>query len=285
MEGSFEEKIQLIFTEYLGLQEQWGWTMWIGAFILLLISAVLFNLFRTLVRYYQFQLWESEGGFRLVGGLYSRQEHNIPINKVQIVEWNTNPIMKWMNRYSVRVFQAGSEEQQKKQRISIPGCFATKRAKIIGTLLQREDTSPFDRPAYGISPRIIRRYLIFYGILPAIVIALQLHSLWSMLAILWVILAGFLGRLYQRKFEWQLHPNVLTIRTQLFATRKKFLQLHKIQAVSVRQSPYQRRNQLATLQIFTAGGAVNLPYIDIESAEKLRDHLLMKVEAERREWM
>jgi len=63
------------------------------------------------------------------------------------------------------------------------------------------------------------------------------------------------------------------------------MQIHKIQGIKVKQSPFQRRKGLASIILFTAAGNLDIPYISIEQAHHLRDIVLYRVETDRRAWM
>ncbi len=71
----------------------------------------------------------------------------------------------------------------------------------------------------------------------------------------------------------------------IFATRKKVLEIYKIQCVKVSQSFYQWRKDLATVTMYTASGDVSIPFIPIDKARQISDYILYRVERDGREWM
>ena len=58
----------------------------------------------------------------------------------------------------------------------------------------------------------------------------------------------------------------------------------KVQRVTVRQSPLQRRRGLASLSVSLASGNVLVPFIDQVTACRLRDYILFKAEVNNRPW-
>ena len=61
--------------------------------------------------------------------------------------------------------------------------------------------------------------------------------------------------------------------------------LHKVQAVKLRQSPFQKRNNLAALELFSAGRNFTINYLSYDLALQLRDYILFKVESYEDTWM
>jgi putative membrane protein len=67
--------------------------------------------------------------------------------------------------------------------------------------------------------------------------------------------------------------------------RTVLLQWYKVQAVSIRQRFFLRRVGLAQLVLYTAAGAVSIPYIPLEKARAVQNFVLYKIETDSREWM
>ena len=59
----------------------------------------------------------------------------------------------------------------------------------------------------------------------------------------------------------------------------------KVQRVTVSQSPFQRRRGLATLRLHLAGGAVRIPFVPREDADRLADYILYCAESDQRAWL
>ena len=73
-------------------------------------------------------------------------------------------------------------------------------------------------------------------------------------------------------------------RSGLFGYRTVGLLFRKVQRVTVTQSRYQRRKGLASLRMYMASGKVSVPYIEHETAQRLRDYILYRVESSQRAW-
>ena len=78
--------------------------------------------------------------------------------------------------------------------------------------------------------------------------------------------------------------NEIVRRSGLLGYRTVALLFRKVQRVSVTQSRYQRRKNLASLRMYMASGSVRIPYISHETAKQLRDYILYKVESSDKAW-
>jgi putative membrane protein len=63
------------------------------------------------------------------------------------------------------------------------------------------------------------------------------------------------------------------------------LPLYKVQNVELKQSIFQERRDLKSLEIHLASGSVTMPFLPQEAAHSLANLLLYKVEQSNRKWM
>jgi putative membrane protein len=78
--------------------------------------------------------------------------------------------------------------------------------------------------------------------------------------------------------------NELVCRSGLLGYRTVAMLFRKVQRVTVTQSRFQRRKNLASLRLYMASGSVRVPYIPLTSAQELRDYILYKVETSQQAW-
>ena len=253
---------------------------------LLLITAFLLTLIRTVLRYYNLRFFRTPGGYRVVSGLFTEQERNAALNKVQLVQWQDNPLYRWFKMYAIRLKQASSAVVGNRQSINIPGAYA-RQVQVV-----RDAYFPVNDPAlfteHGIDSAIIGRRLIYQGILPALGLVLLTFSPLGFKALWWLLLIPIVwqaSRIYHRKWLVALHLEGCHLKYGIWNTTQVVLQWYKIQAVELRQSPYQRRHGLANLYLYTAAGAVSIPYLPLAKAAALKDYVLFQVETDRRGWM
>jgi uncharacterized protein len=95
-----------------------------------------------------------------------------------------------------------------------------------------------------------------------------------------IVLAGSLGLwLGFRQFRhvaWRLDADGLAIRRGRLYQRETRVPVTRVQHLDLKRGPWQRRRNLATLVVHTAGtrhSAVTLQHLDVDDAERLRDVL------------
>ena len=145
-------------------------------------------------------------------------------------------------------------------------------------------TSPF----YGISRQYLRSRIGLFGILPALLAVVLLWNavgLAALLALLWIPVCALVSWQKYRRYGLMYGRDGLALRSGLIGYRVIAWLHRKVQRISVTQSPFQRRKQLATLRIHLAAGSpVKIPYIDVATANSLRDFVLYRVESSDLSW-
>jgi putative membrane protein len=95
----------------------------------------------------------------------------------------------------------------------------------------------------------------------------------------------FINVVYQKRFRLYISTEAFQINSGAWGKKSKIAQWYKIQYMQLNQSIYQRRKQLATLIIHTAGGQIRIPYIDLELARTMTNYALYKVESSNKSWI
>jgi putative membrane protein len=107
----------------------------------------------------------------------------------------------------------------------------------------------------------------------------------ALVALLWIPACAFMVWQKYRRYGVLRGQDGLAVRSGLIGYRVVAWLHRKVQRISITQSPFQRRKQLATLRIFlAAGGAIKIPYIEYAKATALRDYVLYRVESSRQAW-
>ena len=111
-----------------------------------------------------------------------------------------------------------------------------------------------------------------------------LGSRWQA-ALALVIVAGsfgtWLGMKQYRNTAWRLDEHGFAVRRGRFWQRETRVPATRVQHLDLKRGPLQRRRDLATLVVHTAGtahSAVSVPNLDVADAERLRDRLGSQIE-------
>jgi putative membrane protein len=104
------------------------------------------------------------------------------------------------------------------------------------------------------------------------------------IALLWVPLVAALSWRHWRRAGYLHDDDEMVRRSGLLGYRTVSLLFRKVQRVTVTQSRYQRRKNLASLRMHMASGSVRVPYINHTTAQQLRDYILYRVESSQKAW-
>ncbi|MEZ4829072.1 MAG: PH domain-containing protein [Bacteroidia bacterium] len=281
-----EDAFTYVAEGIVNFQMLYGWIAFLGGFLILMVAAFFVSLFRSALRYFNLHLWQTEKGFKIIAGLFNRKEQSAAHQKIQIIRWVTGPLKQLFGLFTVNLYQASSQEVNAKRAISIPGCYAPQLEEILSTNFPPESRQNYTE--HTISPRIISRHVLYLGIIPAGVatgIQLAMGDWTGLLFLLLIPAVWLLSRRYQSRWRWWINEGNLMTRSGIIGTTFTLVHQYKAQAVKVKQSPYQRRHSLASVDIYTAAGHVSIPYISLSFAHQLRDYLLYKAESDPRAWM
>jgi len=253
----------------------------------IVLIAFVGTLIRTISRYYDLKLWRRPDGYRVNSGLLNRHEQVVAQNKVQMLQWNSNPIKKFFGIVAFRFYQASSNVMSSAKAITVPGCNYAQLDQIRNQYLGSIPLKPTYR--FEISRKLFVRRWFFLGCLPSLLFfalfILSWYFIYFFVAVFWVIGAYWYQDRYHRTWQGFLNDRILQTSSGVVEITTRMLQHFKIQGLKIRQTPYQRRHQIATLHFYTASGPVVIPYISLEQAIHTKNYFNYQVESSRKPWM
>jgi len=259
----------------------------VGAFLLLMLASII----GAFLRYHDFTLaWDKEV-LRSRGGLFTRHEQSISRNKIQAFEAIQNPALRLFRRFRLRARRASSGKPGGDRDLTVPVSDAATTSSLASAIFAGEFPDVVFTPSADgfrpISSRYIRSRALLTGVLPAMLLALLTTAIGGaggLLFLAWIPLNAVVVQQIYRRYGFICTADGLVLRRGLIGYRLSAFLHRKVQRVSVSQSPGQRRNGLATIRFYLASGTLKLPYIDIELAKGLRDHVLYRVESSQLAW-
>lgn len=262
------------------------------AIIILAVLSVLasfsFSLIRTIIRYYDFTLFRSEEGFKIVSGLFTRKQISAKDHKIQYISWADNPLKRMLGIYDVYLKQASGSEVKDTKSITIPGCNIQNIELIKSHYISREDWQGLKN--FRISDKIIFVRLLYFGFIPAVsaiaaILIFTDYKIYTILVALWPFLVYLYFRTNHKKWNFAINDEMIFIRHGVFGNYFKALRLFKIQSLTFSQSIYQRRHNLTNMIIFTASGNITIPFVPLDLARDLGNFMLYKIQTDHRKWM
>lgn len=267
---------------------EWDWSVSviISFAVLMLVISVLISLVRTVVTHFDLQFLRSGNGFKVVSGLFTKKETSAADHKIQYISWSDNLLKRWIGFKDLRLNQTSGTDIKLKQSIKIPGCQVHHIDSVIHSLYGKEDLHQIE--LLNIDRRYFTRftfllsiaYMIFGGTM--IGLALWHQLIIGTLIYVYLVVNRYLS-LTKKKFGH--NDELLYVKGGVYGDKSEVLPIFKIQALELNQSPYQSKNNLCNITLFTASGNIRIPYVQAELATKLSDTFLYKVETVHKKWM
>jgi len=270
--------------ENLGLQFEAS--IWAALFITLIVFSVGISLFSTVFRYYDLKFSKTPQGFKVVSGLFTKQERSANLKKIQMIQWGDSILKRIFGIFRLYLYQASSAALSAGRAIGVPGCYEEQIQTVRATYFPNEKEQPYE--THGISPLIIGRRLLYYGVLPLLLLLATFYSPTNysyLLLLLWLPFIYFTSVRFHQNWKMHISPEGILTEQGIIGKEYILLQWYKVQSVSIRQSFYQQRKNVADIYFFTAAGNVSVPYLPLDKALALKNYVLYKVETDQREWM
>lgn len=267
----------------------------LGGFVLFLLLLRLLSMGWALVRLYGFRITRAGEDLRSEYGLLTHVVTTIPLRRIQTLSIREGPLHRWFGRAAVRVETAGSGGSE-------DGDGGRKRQREwLAPILRRDDLPAFLRGVlpelatsrlldpnaawHPVHPRAFRRELKQWAIV-AIALSLPFALLlrWWDLALFAAVLGwgAFSARRQVARLGWAVDDDLVLYKSGWIWRQVTVARFAKIQAVTIHESPFDRRAQMARVRVDTAGASetshrVDIPYLARETAREL--HALLAAQA------
>ncbi len=244
------------------------------------------------LRFHDFRLTLDGRRLQTVGGLLTRQQASMSLDKVQRVRMTQNIVLRLFKRYRLTARQISSAgNKNESNSIVIPIVDEESGDRLTREFLEPEgrDVSmdPTDGRFIRVNRQFIRSRVILFGLFPLVPVAVPMLKAFGAFAtagLLWPVLVYITVHRYWSRLGFYLTDNAMIRRRGLVGFSFDAFLSRKVQRVTVSQSIFQRRRGYATVRIYLAAGTIRLPYLRIDDANRLRDYLLFKVESTPGHW-
>ena len=253
-----------------------------GAIVGLLIVLRILSVVWAIVRLYGFRLTLAGADLRTEYGLLTRVSATVPLHRIQTLTVRRGLRHRWFDRASVGVETAGGQAagdaagQSSRRRESLaPIINEPELPALLHIVLPDLDLGePLWRgPAAGAFRRELRQRLVL-ALIGALLSAFVAG--WWAVAVLacFVAWAWMSARVYIAHLGWAVIDGAVLFRTGWIWRHLTVARFSKVQAVSMTQSPFDRRHRMASVRVDTAGAGaashrVDIPYLPVETATEL----------------
>lgn len=285
MRDFIQDKLEDWFSDASQLASTSTWQTWMMLCFALLLLSIVVSTLRTFFTYFNYFVSARNNGYRIYGGLIQVKERMVPYNKIQFISWRTNWLRSLFDMYILQYHVVGSEVQKKDSiHVKVP---VTQHSMLEELTNKYGSVANLDKEEGKGGRMEARPYVwsrtIFIGVLPAIVIATAVYFLgWSypQIALFWAPYIYLQARLFSSKMRFYRNEEELLVRTGVYGIRFHLLKWKHIQMVEVSQTRLQKKLQIASLKLVTAGGTIRIPWISSEEAFLMADEAAYQVEKE-----
>ena len=263
----------------------------VGVVLLLILASIAL----AFLRYHGFELRQDATAVSSHAGLLTRRDVVVEVSKIQQLHLVQGLIMRRLRRFRLDAVPAtsgnvnASSDAVEKLRVPLLNERQVEevRRRTIPDEGQAMQIAPECDGYVAVSPYFMWPRVLWGGLVPAGVATVVLSLFWGAAGLWclgWIALSLPLAWQRWRRQAYLHDDDGLMSRYGLFARRVDAFLFRKVQRVTVRQSPLQRRRGLATLSVSLASGNVSVPFIDLVTARRLRDYMLFKAEVNNRPW-
>jgi putative membrane protein len=266
---------------------QSGVGIFFTVFFIFIIISLMASLVLTILRFYGFEAVSRKRGIYIGSGLLARREYQVPENKIQYLQWKSNPLRKLLGLKTITIRQASSVATSKVASVVIPGCTTEHLSQFYGRYLP--ETASND-PIYNTQPArfYLIRLFLFFWLIPVAALTLITWFKYPILlvpAVGYALLAPLFIYQYYKSINIVVFENgIRLLKGWVFRTGID-LKLFKIQNVTVFQTIFMVKRNLYTLRLHTASGSISIPYLSQKDAFELYNYLLFKTICSKEKWM
>jgi putative membrane protein len=256
--------------------------------VMMILAVVLFSLLfsvvKTFIINFDLEVVEQEKTVEINKGLFNKISLSLTPSRIQNLVINTNRIKQYFGLHTLSVKQAMVNQKQQKN-FNIVALEKSQLSYLVNKLLgDYDEVGEIAKPRPYFMRIFALEMLFFIAVINTVSLFffgkefLWINGILLPLAALYVYFA-------YKKAYYRITDNFITIGSGVIDTTTNILETHKIQGIKLKQTIFQKRQDIASLVISTASKSVTIPYIKKTEALSIYDFLLYKVESQDKDWM
>ncbi len=264
--------LDLIFEEVSAFI-QFGFLVILGMIFIGLVFAWIASVGLTFLSYYDFKIVEENDRIIVTRGLLEKKKIAIPVKRIQAIKIVENPIRQLFGLASVSIESAGGGYGEKEKKIILFPLIRKKELyPLLGELFPQFDLGlNLTKPPSKAKSFFYR--IDFIWVLPLVALLSYFYYPYGLLSILLVVPVVLLGLWQYRTAGYAILNNQLTLVYRIFSRVTFLTEKKRIQVIGRRQSYFQKRNELASIQATVMSGVMGatakVAHLKIEDADKV----------------
>lgn len=255
---------------------RWWWLPTTVAAVL--AFSVILNLARVFLQDWQLTLRAGTSTLRRTAGLLTTATTSTSVPRIQVASTRQNPLQRRAGLSNVELSIVGQGD------LGLVGCDDA-QVDAVSTLagVAPATQMTLERRIHPAQIWLAARNTTVLAAL-GVLLTVSLIGWWSAAILLVIPIVWLTQRRHVRTYRWSIDTE-LAARSDVVTHVTEQAALTKTNAVTVRQSLFERRRGLATVRLATAAGSISVGMIPIDEARSVRDIILRSVETDRRAWI
>ena len=264
----------------------------LAAVVVLLVLSIAWSV----LRFHDYRLEAAGNGedLYLSSGLLTRRSASVPRHRIQQLTIRQAPLHRWFGRVTIRIETAagvggGQQNEETGERLMTQRWFVpiVRDAEVADLLHRIEPRLDLGQVRWVSLPPRARRRMITRNCLRAAIVAALIGGFfwpWGLVATP-VLLAWSVwhGHRHAAIMAWARTGFGMLFRSGVVGRSVSVTFFEKVQVLSVKQTPFDRRHRMARLRIDTAGAGpaghlIHIPYLMADTAHRLARSLLRTTE-------
>jgi putative membrane protein len=254
--------------------------------LVFIVVSLIVSVITVINKYWNFSIFKKGSYLEVEMGLLNRREIKIPINKIQILEFHSNPLRNLLGYKTAKIYQAQSEGNAANN-VAIPAC--REHLKLQLQELVFEHVVEEDAPSLHSNPWSHARLNLYivsaFTLLPAAV--LVYFDQWLLAIVPIAVLVWTTYNAY-RSGQWtsiSKDKEIITLYSGWLFKKTIITPVFKLQAVEKWRSIFLRRRHELHFKIHTAAGSRGLRYFPEHAVTDLKNQINNQIITTDRYWM
>jgi putative membrane protein len=249
----------------------------------------LINIFRTVLKYFNFTIEKQKGSLLLSYGLISKQSTIVKPEKVQIVSVSQNYFQKKLRILEIKIKQAtGDDAKKSKSGIEILGCNNAEKNQILNLVF---DAIPqantklkpnWRKLVFAIFLSIILPLSAFLIVYNYTEINLKHYVPIAVFYVIFVAIIQFFSFYNYRLYIGQKH---IIKKHGAWERERSIIEINKIQAITTAQLFWHKNLNIGTVTLHTAGGNLSFYLGNFDVIQNYTNQWLYAIETSDSNWM
>ncbi len=221
-----------------------------GFFILWIIAFI-----GMMLKYANYKVVKTKQDLIITYGLLARRQLTIPLNRIQAVRISENVLRQMLGLATVYLVSAGGSFENKEgaRVMLIP---LMKREQVQNAVNPLLTDYHINSVFFPLPRRAAPRYIIrsWFVAVPIVTLSLIFLKLWGLFSLILLAAATIWSYLGYKDAGWNIEEMQLSLRYRTMTRNTVFMKKNRVQSMKVRETFFQRRKRLATIDTFIKSG-------------------------------